>query len=61
MGRCPAILCWCAGCCVGEISNILTAEEAMERLKYNKVNNQISFHTEYALGYLRFVGRKTYG
>lgn len=43
------------------IANILTAEEAMERLKYSKVNNQISFHTELALGYLRFVGRKVYG
>lgn len=43
------------------IANILTAEEAMERLKYSKANNQISFHTKKSLGYLRFIGRKVYG
>lgn len=43
------------------IANILTAEEAMERLKYSKANNQISFHTKKSLGYLRLIGRKVYG
>ena len=33
---------------------------AMERLKYSKANNQISFHTEKALENLRFVGRQEY-
>ena len=33
------------------MANILTAEEAVERLRYNKVNNQVSFHTERALQY----------
>lgn len=42
------------------IANILTADEAVERLKYSKVNNQVSFHTKKALNYLRFVGRKEY-
>lgn len=37
------------------IANILTASEAVERLRYNKVNNQVSFHTEKALQYLQFV------
>lgn len=31
------------------IANILTAVEAVERLRYRKVNNQVSFHTEKAL------------
>ena len=42
------------------ISGILTADEAVERLKYNKVNNQVSFHTEKALKNIRLVGRKMY-
>lgn len=42
------------------IADILTAEEAVERLKYSKANNQVSFHTEKALKCLRFVGRKEY-
>lgn len=43
------------------IANILTAEEAMERLKYSKANNQIFFHTKKSLGYLRLIVRKVYG
>ena len=39
------------------IANILTASEAVERLRYNKVNNQVSFHTEKALQYLHLVRR----
>ncbi len=42
------------------IADILTASEAVERLKYNKANNQVSFHTKKALSYLRLVGRKEY-
>lgn len=42
------------------IADILTAEEAVKRLKYNKANNQVSFHTEKSLQYLRFVGRNLY-
>ncbi|MDE7311242.1 MAG: DUF3990 domain-containing protein [Eubacterium sp.] len=42
------------------LADILTTEEAIRRLKYRKPNNQISFHTERALGCLRFVGRETY-
>lgn len=42
------------------IANVLTADEAVERLKYNKVNNQVSFHTEKALQSLKLVGRSVY-
>lgn len=42
------------------IADILTAEEAVERLEYNQPNNQISFHTERALKHLKFVGRESY-
>lgn len=40
------------------LSNILTADEAVERLRYNKVNNQVSFHTPLALEYLIFESRR---
>ena len=42
------------------IANILTASEAVERLRYNKVNNQVSFHTAKALQYLQLVRRESY-
>lgn len=42
------------------IASILTAKEAVERLRYNQVNNQVSFHTEKALKYLKFVRRSSY-
>ncbi len=42
------------------ITNILSADEAVERLKYNKVNNQVSFHTEKALNCLTMVRREAY-
>lgn len=42
------------------IANILTAPEAVERLQYNNVNNQVSFHTEKALQYLKPVRRISY-
>lgn len=42
------------------ISGILTADEAVERLRYNHVNNQVSFHTEKALESLDFVRRVSY-
>lgn len=42
------------------IANILTASEAVERLRYNEVNNQVSFHTEKALQYLKFIRRNSY-
>ena len=40
------------------ISGILTSDEAVKRLRYSKVNNEVSFHTEKALAYLRFIGRE---
>ncbi len=42
------------------IAGILSVNEAVERLRYSKVNNQISFHTEKALKSLRLVGRVVY-
>jgi hypothetical protein len=42
------------------IANILTANEAIERLRFNKVDNQISFHTEKALESLKMVRRAIY-
>ena len=42
------------------IAGILTADEAVERLKYSKVNNQVSFHTERSLQYIKLVGRAVY-
>lgn len=40
------------------MSGILKADEAVERLRYNKVNNQVSFHTQKALKYLHFEERR---
>lgn len=42
------------------IGGVLTADEAVERLRYNDVNNQVSFHTEKALETLKFVRREKY-
>ena len=42
------------------IANILTVPEAVERLRYNNVNNQVSFHTLKALQYLTLVRRNSY-
>lgn len=38
----------------------ITAEEAVERLKFNKVNNQVSFHTENAIKHLVLINRSMY-
>lgn len=42
------------------IGGVLTVDEAVERLRYNDVNNQVSFHTVRALSALRFMGRVAY-
>ncbi len=42
------------------ISGILSAKEAVERLRYSQVNNQVTFHTERALSCLQFVRRDCY-
>ena len=42
------------------IANILTASEAVDRLRHSKINNQVSFHTEKALQYLQLVRRNSY-
>lgn len=42
------------------LTGILTTNEAVERLKYNQVNNQVSFHTEKALRSLQFIRRERY-
>lgn len=38
------------------IAGILRASEAVERLRYSQVNNQVSFHTEKAIRFLEFIG-----
>lgn len=43
------------------MANVLTSQEAIERLKYFKVNNQISFHTDKAISHLKLVRRDEYG
>ncbi len=42
------------------ISGILSSNEAVNRLKYNQVNNQVSFHTRKALENLKLMGRNDY-
>lgn len=42
------------------VMGVINAAEAVQRLKFSKVNNQISFHTEKALSYLQFVGKDEY-
>ncbi len=42
------------------MSGILKADEAVERLRYSKVNNQVSFHSEKALKQLQFLRRESY-
>ena len=42
------------------ISGILSAKEAVERLRYSNVNNQVSFHTEKAVKYLKEIRRECY-
>ena len=40
------------------LSGILRAKEAVERLRYSKVNNQVSFHTPLALKHLTLESRR---
>ena len=42
------------------ISGILNADEAVGRLRYSQVNNQVPFHTKNALESIKFVGRDCY-
>lgn len=42
------------------ISGILNADEAVGRLRYSQINNQVSFHTKEALESIKFVGRDCY-
>ena len=41
------------------VQGTYTAEEALKRLEYARVNDQVSFHTEKALKCIRFVRRYT--
>jgi len=40
------------------IAGIYTAEMALELLKYNELNDQVSFHTEKALSFLILTGQE---
>ena len=42
------------------IAGILSAKESVERLRYNKINNQVSFHTKKALETLKYIRRRKY-
>jgi len=42
------------------LAGILSVDEAVARLRYNKVNNQVSFHTQRSLEYLKLVRRDRY-
>ena len=37
------------------IAGIINANEAIERLKYSKINNQVSFHTPAAISHLKIL------
>jgi hypothetical protein len=42
------------------IAGIYTAEMALELLKYNKLNDQVSFHTKKSLSFLTLAKREEY-
>ncbi|MCL2101000.1 MAG: DUF3990 domain-containing protein [Fibromonadales bacterium] len=42
------------------IAGIYTAEMALQLLKHNDLNDQVSFHTEKALSFLKFTKREEY-
>jgi hypothetical protein len=42
------------------IAGIINADEAIKRLQYNQVNNQVSFHTVAALSHLKLVRKHKY-
>ena len=42
------------------VMGVIDAEESIKRLRYAKVNNQMSLHTEKALSFLQFVGKDEY-
>jgi hypothetical protein len=39
------------------IAGIINSNEAIERLKYNHINNQVSLHTSKALSHLKITGK----
>lgn len=41
------------------VQGIMRKEDAIERLKFEKINNQIAFCTDRALSQLRFIGSYT--
>ena len=42
------------------IAGIINADDAIERLKINKVNNQVSLHTPAALSQIKILGKYNY-
>jgi hypothetical protein len=43
------------------VGGIMRKEDAIERLKFEKINNQVCFCTDKAIKYLRYVGYKEVG
>jgi len=42
------------------VESIYTAKEALKKLRFNKLNDQISIHTEKALAYLKLINKTAY-
>ena len=43
------------------VEGVYTVEEAIEKLRYNKLNDQVSIHTEKALSCLKQINKTVYG
>lgn len=43
------------------VEGIYTAKEALRKLRYNKLNDQFSIHTEKALDCLKLINKTVYG
>ena len=43
------------------VSGVMRREDALERLKFEKINNQICFCTEQSLTYLKYIGFEDQG
>jgi len=43
------------------VQGIYTSKEAMEKLRGNKLNDQVSIHSEKALACLKLIGKSAYG
>jgi hypothetical protein len=42
------------------IAGVISANEAIERLRFNQINNQVSLHTPSALLHLKMIEKQQY-